>query len=326
MTIHTHIYNKVYSVGIVMMLLAAILFFSACGSSDKVPVKAEKVVDSLLVKVAVFPTLDALPLALANDWGVFDSLGVSVEMDVFRSQMDAEKALVDGKADVVLTDMFRVGWWQWHKKPLKFAFATHRPLYLVPNRALRVSKVEQLDDRMIAGTRNSIEDFFIDKIITQIKNRKGQILRPQINSVELRLRMLKSGQLDAVVLNAQQALKAQSADYPSLKVRHDSLTGLAGFAFNTNSLRTKEAQLSKLSRAYDIVVAKLRSNAKMPQISDQTRQSLFLGHAIDTLLNPKLHFAATSAPDDKNKTLVAEWLRLNAATSGYTGDTLFVQP
>lgn len=322
---HKHIYNNMYGAGIVVMLLAAVLFFFACSGNDAEARASEKNDDSLLVKVAVFPTLDAMPITLAKEWEVLDSLGVNVEVDVYRSQMDAEKALVEGRADAVLTDMIRVGWWQWQKKPIRFAFATYRPLFIVPNRTLRVSKVEQLDDRMIAATRNSIEDFFIDKVIAGIKNRKGQILRPQINSVELRLGMLKAGQLDAAVLNALQALKARNAKFHSLKLQSDTLNSLAGFAFNTNALATKGEQLATLRNAYDIVVARLHKSASMPHHGEQTRKALFIGSEIDTLIKPCADFAITTAPADKCKGEVAEWLSHHAGIVGYNCDTLFVK-
>ena len=95
-------------------LFSLLVVFSACSGSETAKQSAPSAsTDSTVLRIAVFPALDALPLALANDWGVFDSLGVKAELVVFRSQMDAEKALADGKADAVLTDMFRVGWWQW---------------------------------------------------------------------------------------------------------------------------------------------------------------------------------------------------------------------
>ena len=302
-----NIYNKVCSVVYSAVLLAAILCLCACGG-DTAAKLTEQNPETPDLKVAVFPSLDAVPLALANDWGVFDSLGVKVELAVFRSQMDAEKALADGKADAVLTDMFRVGWWQWHRKPVQFAFATKRHLFIVPNRVLRISKADQLDDRMIAGTRFSMEDYFAERVVAGIKNRKGQILHPQINSVELRLSMLKAGQLDAAVLNTQQALKARSAGYASLNTEQLDF-GFAGVAYNSDSVKVKRAMMGKLRQAYDIVVSKLRQSPTLPQISEQTRKALFLNEGVDSVINTKTDFAPTSAPNSTRQDEATAWLR-----------------
>ena len=317
------IYNMVRRIVYSFMLSGVILLLCACGGKETISTVSKSTYDSTALRIAVFPTLDALPLALANDWGVYDSLGIKVELAVFRSQMEAEKSLADGRADAVLTDMFRVGWWQWKGKPIRFAFVTRRPLYVVPNKVLRISRVDQLDDRMIASTRYSMEDYFTRKVVATIKKRKGQILYPQINSLELRLSMLMAGQLDAVVLGLQQTLKARAAGYATLKTEEQMPDGLAGVAFNTNSLKKKRGMLNKLRNAYDVAVARLR---KMPalQIDDQTRKALFLSGEIDSLINVGSDIGVTKVPDVSLKPMVAEWLRTNAATAGYTADTLFL--
>ena len=314
-----------------LSLLLSFLFslsvvFSSCSGSETAKQSAPSVsTDSTVLRIAVFPALDALPLALANDWGVFDSLGVKAELVVFRSQMDAEKALADGKADAVLTDMFRVGWWQWQHRPVRFAFSTDRQLFVVPNKVLRISRIDQLDDRMIACSRHSQEDYFADRVIAQIKLRKGQILRPQINSVELRLSMLQAGQLDAAVLGTQQALKARATDCPSLQESQaqKAIHGFAGIAFSTLSIKKKGRQLSQLRKAYNIVVGRLHSMAAMPQIDEQTRSSLFLNEGIDTLLDVKTDFTLATRPTENLRLTVAEWLNSRGATKGYSADTLF---
>ena len=296
------IYNKVWGMVSSAVLLAAILCLYACGgeTDGKTPGQNQETPD---LRVAVFPSL-----ALANDWGVFDSLGVKVELAVFRSQMDAEKALADGKADAALTDMFRVGWWQWQRRPMQFAFATQRHLFMVPNRVLRISKADQLDDRMIAGTRFSMEDYFAERVVAGIKNRKGQILHPQINSVELRLSMLKAGQLDATVLSTQQALKARAAGYTSLKTEQLDF-GFAGVAYNSDSVKVKRSMIGKLRQAYDIVVGKLRQSSALPLISEQTRKALFLNGGVDSVINAKTDFAPTSAPNPTRHDEATAWLR-----------------
>ena len=311
--ISVYIYKKVSYV-IKACVLPAVMFMSACGDRRDVIVRESGcarenpiAADSTALTIAVFPAVDALPLMLANDWGVLDSLGVKARFAVYRSQMDAEKSLADGKADAVLTDMFRVAWWQSRGDTMRFAFSTTRPLYIVPNKTLRVSRADQLDDRMIAVSRYSLDDYFADRVIATIKKRKGQILRPQINSTELRLSMLKAGQLDAVVLNTLQALKARSAGYASLQLGPLVKEGFAGFAFSLKSMRTKGNKLAKLRQAYDIAVSRLNRNAVMPQISAQTREALFISDGLDTLLDGKADFSPAATPGRALQAEASEW-------------------
>ena len=284
--------------------------------------------DTTEIVVAVFPSLDALPLMIANDRGILDSLGLAVKFCVYRSQMDCEKSLAEGNADVAMTDLFRVGWWQWQKKPVRFAFATKRDMGLVANKVLRISKVAQLDDRMIAATRFSLEDYYCDKVVEQITKRKGQILRPQINSVELRAKMLVSGQLDAAVLARLQVVKAGNAGYDALKIGRISTDGFAGYAFNMGSWHdmAKQKQMVKLQRAYDIVVKQLCAQATMPEISETTLKSLFLDKQTVVSIKPKNDFAKSGAPRDTNIVTVVERLKQwSAVGESFSADTLCIK-
>lgn len=273
---------------ILLISLACALLTACGGSSQETGVETRaQVSDSTALHVAVFPSSDALPLLLANDWGIFEEQGISAEIAVYRSQMDAEKALADGKADAALTDKYRIEWWQRKGSPIRYAFATRRPLYMVPNKQLRITRIDQLDDRMIAGSRHSLDDQFTDQVVAQIKKRKGQILRPQINSVELRLSMLKAGQLDAAVLNTLQAVKARAAGYNPLNI--PAGVGMEG-AVAYRAAKLDSTKVRKLQRAYQKAVERLHRSATIPAISDDTRKALYLTDGIDTLLNAKTDF------------------------------------
>ena len=48
--------------------------------------------DSLALKFAVLPTADCMPLFLAKEKRMFDTLGVDVRLRCFTSQMDCDTA------------------------------------------------------------------------------------------------------------------------------------------------------------------------------------------------------------------------------------------
>lgn len=300
----------------------------SCGKSEESNNNIKTVDDSLAVTIGVFPSLDALPLILANDWGIMDSLGISAKFYVYRSQMDCEKALSDNKVDVAMTDMFRVAWWQWQKKPMRFAYVTRRQLSVVPNKALRMTNIDQLDDHMIAMSRFSLDDYYCDKVIKLIKKRKGQILTPQINSVELRLKMLKSGQVDAAILSQMQVYKAKQYKNTSLDVKLELNDGFAGIAFNTNSLtdKRKRKQMYKLMFAYNIVVNKLAKMKAMPEIDSPATKSLFLDNQTVRMINPKEDFILMKNGNYSYVEESVKWLKQHSAIgNGYMADTLLVE-
>ncbi len=311
-----------------LLLSALTLLMAACSSGDKQKASETHVADSLTITVAVYPSLDALPLMAANEWGILDSMGMAVKFDIYRSQMDAEKALAAGKADAAMTDMMRTAWWQGRGKPVRFAFATRRPLYMVTNKALRITKANQLDDRMIAISRLSLDDYYCDQVVAQITNRKGQILRPQINSVELRARMLTSGQLDAAVLPQMQYYKVRRKKYKALQTKAKLPEGFAGFAYNTNTLRStglRGRSLRLLQKAYNTAAERLIKLKQLPDMDPGTREAIFLDSYLDTIIQPNKDFAKATPPSRQRATQAVQWIKeRNAADPQYTGDTLLV--
>ena len=309
----------------VFLLICIAFVLVSCGNSAEQKA-AEPKNDSLQLKVGVYPVEDALPMLLARDWGVMDSLGLNVKVVVYKSQLDAEEALAAGKIDAALTDLFRTAWWQWQKKPVRFAFATQRQLLLVPNKVLRINKIDQLDDRMIAISRHSLDDYYCDCAVELIAKRKGQILRPQINDVQLRLSMLTSGQLDAVVLPTLMAARANKAGYKSLAIDMKLTESYAGFAYNTYIYNKRPEDMQKLESAYNIVVGRLRKSAAMPDISESTAKGMGIDSAAVKGVECAKTFAFTSAPTAAAIGTAVAWLKARGAVSAnYTADTLVVK-
>lgn len=304
-----------------LLLICCTVALASCSSGEKNEAPVQH--DSTALKVGIFPSLDAVPAMLAKDWGVYDSLGVSVDLIVYKSQLDAEEALAKGKVDAAMSDMFRIGWWQDQKKPVRFAFTTRRHMFVVPNKVLRVTQIDQLDDRMIAISRFSHDDYYCDKAVEVIKKRKGQILRPQINAVELRLSMLTSGQLDAAVLPAQQAYKSIKKGYLTLPLDIKNADGFAGYAYNTTSAKQKSEDLKKFESAYNIVVGQLHTHTSMPDMAEGSARRLSIDTCVMQQIKCAKDFVFTETPKPADLTTAITWLRSKSAVkASYSGDTL----
>ena len=78
----------------------------ACGQSYETKqrmTRAEraklKTADSLALKVGVMPTLDCMPLFVAKERRLFDTLGVDVRLRMRKAQMDIDTALIGGSVE-----------------------------------------------------------------------------------------------------------------------------------------------------------------------------------------------------------------------------------
>lgn len=284
------------------------------------------------INVALFPAEDALPMLYANEWGILDSVGIKANFLVYRSQMDAEQALSIGKAHVGMSDLFRTVWMQGQKKPVAWLFSCGRKLFLVPDKILRLSSVSQMGDHIIASSRFSMDDYYLDQCLSKAgksasrnssANSKSAgtasgahsvTLRSQINSLPLRLSMLMSHQVDAAVLNDFQARKAFAQGYKSIGGVSKGDMSFGGYACNSQWAATHVKDLRRLRQAYEIASKRLSAGDTLPAL-----------HDMPTLLKPVNNKPFSvgiiqhgPVPDALN------WMRSQGAvSSAYHPDTLF---
>jgi NitT/TauT family transport system substrate-binding protein len=247
-----------------IFFIVAISLFSACGHTDeeakrlsaqeKARIKTE---DSLALKVGITPTLDCLPLLVAKDKRIFDTLGVDVRLRYFTAQMDCDTALVGGSVEGSVTDLVRATRLIRRKTPLTFVSRTNLYWQLITNRNARLKEIKQLPDKMVAMTRFSAIDYLTDYALDSAKVSYSTVYRPQINDVFIRLNMLLNNEMDAMFLPEPQATVAMMARHKSLLDSRKLNLFFGAIAFRTNDInkdKRRDQQLKIFLKAYDIAV------------------------------------------------------------------------
>ena len=232
----------------------------ACGQSYETKQKLSraerarlKTADSLALKVAVMPTIDCLPLFLADDHRLFDTLGVDVRLRLRKAQMDIDTALIGGSVEGAVSDSVRVARMQSRGTALVELGTTNTSWQLIGNRSARLKEVKQLGDKMVAMTRYSATDFLTDHVLTGVKT-TATVYRVQINDVLLRLQMLLNNEMDALWLPEPQATTARLHGHTVLwdTQKHNLWLGRVAFrekAMNDDRVRK---QIDVFKRAYNM--------------------------------------------------------------------------
>lgn len=200
-------------------LLLVVLVAVSCGSksgSDNVKTEKKPQNDSC-VRIAVLPTLDALPFFIANERGLFDKENLNVSLVPFNSHLDVDTALAGGSVDAAFTDLVRTERMKSHDGvELQYLTTTELNWSLVSNRTARINKLDQLGDKMVAMTRWSATDYLTDKVFSAVKT-KSQVYSVQINDLDVRLKMLLNNEMDAAWYPEPQATAAVSAGHKLLQ-------------------------------------------------------------------------------------------------------------
>ena len=190
----------------IYILLALTGMFAACDDtySEKQTVtrrqRAEqRRLDSLAFKIGTTPTMDCLPVFIAKENGFFEKEGVDVRLRLRNSHLDLDTLLRGGWIEGAFTEKVRAERLVDNGVKLRFVVTTNSYWQLVSNRNMRIRKLSQLSDKMVAMTRFSATDHLTTLAIDSAKP-KNAVYRIQINDVKIRLRMLFNNEIDAVWL------------------------------------------------------------------------------------------------------------------------------
>ena len=237
-----------------------IVLVVACGQSYETKqrmTRAEraklKTADSLALKVGVMPTLDCMPLFVAKERRLFDTLGVDVRLRMRKAQMDIDTALIGGSVEGAVSDSVRVARMRSRGTALTEVGTTNTSWQLVGNRSARLKEVKQLGDKMVAMTRYSATDFLTDHVLTGVKT-TATVYRVQINDVPLRLQMLLNNEMDALWLPEPQATTAREHGHTVLwdTEKHNLWLGRVVFRDKALGDARVKKQIDVFKQAYNM--------------------------------------------------------------------------
>ena len=200
--------------------LALLLFLCACNKGQEITGEVVETANGKLedgsLRIAVTPTLDCLPLYLAQQEGWLESEGLSVQLVPYQAQMDQDTAIQRHRVHGMTTDAERMVWLQRNGTPLDQVATTTLSWQLVSNKLARLTLLSQLDDKMVAMTRHSATDKLAQQAAERAGLQQERVFRIQINDINVRLAMLQNGIMDAMFLPEPQATVARLDGHPVL--------------------------------------------------------------------------------------------------------------
>lgn len=299
----------------ILLLLATILLIAGCGQSyeeTKRLTKAQRLKlwreDSAAFKIAVMPTLDCLPVFIAKDHQMFDTV-VDIRLKKFTAQMDCDTALMRGRVEGAISDLVRTERMIQQGTPLKYVAATNAYWLLISNRQLRMSNLKHLDDRMLAMTRYSVTDLLGDLAVDSAKLKTERVFRVQINDVNIRLKMLENNEMDAMLLTEPQATQALLGKHKVLLDTRKLDMQMGVFAFRTKGMddKNRRRQMDFFLKGYNEACDSLNHYGVL-HYSDVIRNHYQISENALKKLPDSLKFQHAAAPRQKDVEQAQKWL------------------
>ena len=250
------------SVLIAALLSVAGFLSSGCSSSnaENAAETTDEATDTIDydLRVAVLPTLEALPVYYAQQAGIFDSLGITVKILPYTAQFDCDTALFNNTADVCMMDRTRFADYTSKGYALASQLNIDTHYSLVASKEINAKRVRDLSNLTIAISRHSGAETYCLHELKAAGLKREDVHFPQINNVWLRADMLTNRQVDAAVLPRLQAIYAELNGHHLLKSNADIPEARMRLAYLSTSANIDKITL--LAKAYELGKAQIANN------------------------------------------------------------------
>lgn len=240
--------------------IIVLLLLAACGQSYEETKRISRQQrrealrkDSAALKVAVMPTLDCLPMYVAEYHQLFDTLNGGVRLKPFMAHIDCDTALERKRVEGSVSDLVRAQQMIKRGTALRYVAATNAYWQLITNRNSRIHQLKQLDDKMVAMTRFSVTDMLSDMVVDSVKLRDEHFFRVQINDLNVRMQMLQNNEMDALFFPEPQATMARMAKHAVVLDTRKMDVQMGVILFREKEMRhpERQKQLDLFVKAYN---------------------------------------------------------------------------
>lgn len=259
-----------------------------------------------VITLGVMPSVDYLPFIVAQKAGIYDTLGLTVNLIKYYSSTDRDHAFQSAQIDGTITDFLSAFQLKSSGIPLKIIMRNESYLCMIVRNGSNITSIKELKNKNIAVSRNTVVDYTTDFIIKTAGILPQQVNRPEIDNIPLRLLMLENGQIDASLFPDPYATIAMSNGHKSLTSTSELNISVTGTVFSARALKEKKKEIELLIKGYNLGVDYIQNHP-----TDSLKQILIEEIGIPEALAgiialPQYTHASLPSMDDLEK--CASWL------------------
>lgn len=201
--------------------------------------------------LGAIPSIDVLPVVIAEQQGYFKTRGVAVKLELFQSARDRDAAFQAGALDGMYCDMVSVCIYRNAGTDLKITGLSCGEYALVAAKGSGARSAADLLGKRVAISENTLIEYILDTMLEQSGMAAGDIQKLAVPAVPVRLEMLKAAQTDAALLPEPFAQMAVNDGGTALL----TATGIGLYpsviAFTEAKLEERSGEIAAFWRAYD---------------------------------------------------------------------------
>lgn len=227
-----------------IIFLLAVSLLGGCG--EKAP--EEPGVERM--RFGLTPDATCLPMVVAEQEGIFEKLGLNVELFYFTSAMERDQAIQAGQIDGAVSDIVAVGFFLDSGFDIQITSLNEGNFALVAAPDSGIQSVQGLQGKSVGLSNNTIMEFMVDEILAKNGLTPEDIRKEYIAAIPQRREMLLQGQIHAASL--PEPLGSLCVEQGALMITDSDKEGIlpSVIIFTDGYIAEKPEAIKKFYQAY----------------------------------------------------------------------------
>jgi NitT/TauT family transport system substrate-binding protein len=280
---------------LIVILCLCPLVFAGCKAKD---IKQ----DNATIRIGLMPDMVSIPYIIGENEKTFEKYGVNIQISVFKSAGDRDAALQAGALDAVSADILAAYFYKEGGLDLKITSATDILCMIVANPIVNVKSVDDLNQKTIGISYNTIMEYFVDAAINDVNDQKVSV-----PAIPVRIEMLKAGEIDAAALPEPLGTSAIIDGANKVITSSDIGVNLGVLLFKQDFINDNKSLIENFYLALDEVNENI-DNEKFLEYEDELIEKLLFPKNVFGVMDIK-NLNKTSLPEQEDLISAQIWLK-----------------
>lgn len=287
--------------------LSFLLLISSCNFNQKEKQVYVKPTDLEKLRLGAMSSMDYIPFVVAKKTGIYDSLGLDLEIIKFFSANDRDAAFQSNNIDGTVIDYTGAILQQSNGIPLKLIMKNDGFFYLIAGKESDVKTLSDLKGVNIAVSRNTVIDYSTDQFLEKANITEKEVNKPEINKIPLRFEMLQNNKIEATVLPDPFATIALNNGHHSVITTKELGISITGTMFTQSAIDNKNREIQVLILGYNAAIQYMKEQPLSVWGHILTQDAGVPESLIHAIQLP--HYEKASLPQTKDIKQATDWLR-----------------
>lgn len=288
---------KKYSLFSVALLIWGLLLWSCKGNSNK-----DNTIYSL--KIGAMASMDYLPYLVAEEVGIYDSLGLDLDFVKFFSPNERDAAFRSGQIDGTIIDYSGAA--MQHAQGLGLSLIAKHDGFFELLSTPTMATFEEMQSKSIGISRNTVIEYSCDRMLEANNIKETDIKKVEVNKIPIRLEMVLSGEIEAGIFPDPFISIARSKGCHSLGSTKDLGIAVTGMMLSEEAIQHKAEAIKLLLVGYNEGVKYIQQHPRSEWKRVLIEELMLPEELLDSIVLPEYTLATMPAKEEIEKTL--SWL------------------